>query len=169
MSNQLGPGISVASLPELGPGGSWSTCLMGCNQVLKKRREGVIKLFRTFLLFLAFIPFPFSAYYTVAQEPPQDVAHLQFKARIAFKLVWCPPKFDRFVLVDDDGILVRFVSSSFASCLFSNVSIFFVRCANQFSSTAEHGHAIRPTATAQRTRKKLCGCRGVEVRDSSCC
>ena len=51
--NQLGPGIALASLPELGPGGSWSTCLMGC-----------------------------------ASEPPRDVAHLQFKARIAFKLVW---------------------------------------------------------------------------------
>ncbi len=52
-SNQLGPGVKVASLPELGPGGSWSTCMMGC-----------------------------------AQEPPQDVAHVQFRSRIAFKLVW---------------------------------------------------------------------------------
>ena len=26
-SNRLGPGIRVASLPELGPGGSWSTCM----------------------------------------------------------------------------------------------------------------------------------------------
>lgn len=34
-------------------GGSWSTCLIGCNQ-----------------------------------NPPQDVAHVQFKSRIAFKLVW---------------------------------------------------------------------------------
>ena len=41
------------------------------------------------------------------QDPPQDVAHLQFKSRIAFKLVWCPPNFDKFVLVDDDGELVR--------------------------------------------------------------
>ena len=24
-------------------------------------------------------------------NPPQDVAHVQFKSRIAFKLVWCPP------------------------------------------------------------------------------
>jgi hypothetical protein len=30
--NLLGPGIRVASLPELGPGGSWSTCAMGCNK-----------------------------------------------------------------------------------------------------------------------------------------
>lgn len=30
--NQLGKGILAASLPEHGPGGSWSTCLMGCNQ-----------------------------------------------------------------------------------------------------------------------------------------
>ena len=29
--NQLGPGIEIASLPELGPGGSWSTCMMGCQ------------------------------------------------------------------------------------------------------------------------------------------
>ena len=55
--NLLGPGISIASLQDedLGPGGSWSTCIMGCNR-----------------------------------EPPADVAHLQFRSRIAFKLVWCP-------------------------------------------------------------------------------
>jgi len=69
--NFLGDGIKVASLPELGPGGSWSTCALGCNK-----------------------------------DPPQDVAHVQFKSRIAFKLVWCPPNFDTFVLVDDDGKLL---------------------------------------------------------------
>mmetsp|Transcript_7682 Transcript_7682/g.18741 ORF Transcript_7682/g.18741 Transcript_7682/m.18741 type:complete len:233 (+) Transcript_7682:507-1205(+) len=68
IGNQLGPGIQIASLPELGPGGSWSTCMMGCNK-----------------------------------DPPQDVAHIQFKSRIAFKLVWCPPNFSTFVLVDDAG------------------------------------------------------------------
>ena len=31
VGNQLGPGIEVASLPELGPGGSWSTCTNGCH------------------------------------------------------------------------------------------------------------------------------------------
>lgn len=72
IGNRLGSGIRVASLPELGPGGSWSTCAMGCNQ-----------------------------------EPPQDVAHIQFQARIAFKLVWVPNESsDRFVLVDDDGKLL---------------------------------------------------------------
>jgi hypothetical protein len=69
IGNQLGPGIRTASLPELGPGGSWSTCAIGCNQ-----------------------------------DPPRDVAHVQFRARIAFKLVWCPTDaFDAFVLVDDSG------------------------------------------------------------------
>lgn len=28
------------------------------------------------------------------KSPPQDVAHLQFKSRVAFKLVWSPPTFD---------------------------------------------------------------------------
>lgn len=70
-NNRLGSGIRIASLPELGPGGSWSTCMIGC-----------------------------------AKEPPQDVAHLQFRSRIAFKLVWAPPLFDRFVLVDDEGKLL---------------------------------------------------------------
>mmetsp|Transcript_16287 Transcript_16287/g.38687 ORF Transcript_16287/g.38687 Transcript_16287/m.38687 type:complete len:249 (+) Transcript_16287:20-766(+) len=68
MGNRLGPGIEIASLPELGPGGSWSTCTNGCHV-----------------------------------EPPQDVAHVQFRARIAFKLVWTPPHFTSFVLVDDSG------------------------------------------------------------------
>lgn len=71
-SNRLGPGILAASDPALGPGGSWSTCMLGCQR-----------------------------------EPPQDVAHLQFQARVAFKLVWVPPTFDRFVLVDDDGALLN--------------------------------------------------------------
>jgi len=70
--NRLGNGIRVASLPELGPGGSWSTCAMGCHH-----------------------------------DPPRDVAHLQFQARIAFKLVWVPnAKMDVFCLVDDDGKLL---------------------------------------------------------------
>lgn len=69
--NQLGPGIRTASLPELGPGGSWSTCIIGNNY-----------------------------------SPPRDVAHVQFRSRIAFKLVWVPPEFTTFVLVDDDGHLL---------------------------------------------------------------
>lgn len=72
LGNKLGEGIRIASLPELGPGGSWSTCANGCNLV-----------------------------------PPQDVAHIQFRSRIAFKLVWVPTRdFDSFVLVDDDGNLL---------------------------------------------------------------
>lgn len=72
VGNRLGNGIRVASLPELGSGGSWSTCAMGCNQ-----------------------------------DPPNDVAHIQFRSRIAFKLVWVPNEnYDTFVLVDDDGTLL---------------------------------------------------------------
>ena len=72
VGNLLGPGIEIASLPELGPGGSWSTCTNGCHL-----------------------------------EPPQDVAHVQFRSRIAFKLVWAPPAFEAFVLVDDAGATRR--------------------------------------------------------------
>jgi hypothetical protein len=69
VGNLLGPGIRMASLPELGPGGSWSTCGNGSDK-----------------------------------DPPQDVAHVQFRSRIAFKLVWAPtPSFETFVLVDDNG------------------------------------------------------------------
>lgn len=72
IGNRLGNGIRIASLPELGPGGSWSTCALGCNK-----------------------------------DPPQDVAHIQFQSRIAFKLVWVPnDNFDSFVLVDDEGKLL---------------------------------------------------------------
>jgi len=69
IGNHLGPGIKIASIQDLGPGGSWSTCQVGCNS-----------------------------------EPPRDVAHIQFRARIAFKLVWAPTiNYNTFVLVDDDG------------------------------------------------------------------
>jgi len=39
--------------------------------------------------------------------PPSDVAHVQFSSRVAFKLVWVPPKFTQFVLVDDEGRLLK--------------------------------------------------------------
>ena len=73
IGNHLGTGIRIASeqSDDLGPGGSWSTCMMGCSK-----------------------------------NPPQDVAHVQFRSRIAFKLVWVPPKFSTFVLVGDDGGLL---------------------------------------------------------------
>jgi hypothetical protein len=70
--NQLGPHIQKASLTELGPGGSWSTCTNGAHLT-----------------------------------PPSDVAHVQFSSRIAFKLVWVPPTFSEFVLVDDEGRFLR--------------------------------------------------------------
>lgn len=79
VGNRLGAGIRTASLPELGAGGSWSTCAIGC----------------------------------AAQPDPRDVAHVQFRARIAFKLVWVPADDDAvarlgrdggvFLLVDDAG------------------------------------------------------------------
>eukprot|EP00428_Durinskia_dybowskii_P077148 CAMPEP_0170357518 /NCGR_PEP_ID=MMETSP0117_2-20130122/1751_1 /TAXON_ID=400756 /ORGANISM="Durinskia baltica, Strain CSIRO CS-38" /LENGTH=218 /DNA_ID=CAMNT_0010611693 /DNA_START=117 /DNA_END=773 /DNA_ORIENTATION=+ len=71
VNNPLGEGIRIASLPELGPGGSWTTCMMGCHH-----------------------------------PTPRDVAHVQFRSRIAFKLVWAPPIFTSFVLVDDSGALL---------------------------------------------------------------
>lgn len=85
--NPLGRGILIASTDQdvLGEGGSWTTCMMGCEQT-----------------------------------PPQDVAHIQFQARIAFKLVWVPPLFDRFVLVDDDGDLLNQVTSTSTSTSTSN-------------------------------------------------
>ena len=70
--NFLGSHIEAASLPDLGEGGSWSTCTNGCHRI-----------------------------------PPHDVAHVQFNSRVAFKLVWCPPEFDKFVLVDDEGNLLK--------------------------------------------------------------
>jgi hypothetical protein len=39
--------------------------------------------------------------------PPSDVAHVQFSSRVAFKLVWVPPNFSQFVLVDDEGQLLK--------------------------------------------------------------
>merc|ERR1712187_182502 len=39
--------------------------------------------------------------------PPNDVAHVQFNSRVAFKLVWVPGDFTQFVLVDDEGYLLK--------------------------------------------------------------
>ena len=38
-----------------------------------------------------------------AKSPPGDVCHVQFNARPAFKVVWCPEDLGRFVVVDDAG------------------------------------------------------------------
>jgi len=73
-SNSLGSSIVAASSPNLGPGGSWCTCMINCN----------------------------------AQPDPQDVAHVQFKSKIAFKLVWAPPNYTTFVLIDDSGNLLNY-------------------------------------------------------------
>ena len=64
-------------------------------------------------------------YIFTMQDPPQDVAHLQFKSRIAFKLVWCPPNFEKFVLVDDDGELVRYSSHCLMLLFFLGLTLFF--------------------------------------------
>eukprot|EP00927_Polykrikos_kofoidii_P074426 TRINITY_DN70421_c0_g1_i1.p1 TRINITY_DN70421_c0_g1~~TRINITY_DN70421_c0_g1_i1.p1 ORF type:complete len:265 (+),score=24.38 TRINITY_DN70421_c0_g1_i1:44-796(+) len=40
-------------------------------------------------------------------EPPDDMAHTEFSSRVTFKLVWVPPMYDRFVLVDDEGGEIR--------------------------------------------------------------
>ena len=42
------------------------------------------------------------------QEPPQDVAHVQFQSKVAWKLVWSPKNdFASFALVDDAGSLLN--------------------------------------------------------------
>ena len=41
------------------------------------------------------------------KNPPQDVAHIQFQSKIAFKLIWLPPEYDKFALVDDDGKIIK--------------------------------------------------------------
>jgi len=56
------------------------------------------------------------------KSPPNDVAHVQFQSRIAFKLVWCPrgyqeaiagsklvkhEPYSTFFLVDDDGNFLK--------------------------------------------------------------
>ena len=71
VGNRLGPGIQIASVPELGSGGTWPTCQLDARR---------------------------GSY--------DDVAHGQFRSRIAFKLVWRAPDFGSFVLVDDDGSLL---------------------------------------------------------------
>ena len=41
------------------------------------------------------------------RTPPSDVCHVQFRARVGFKLVWCPTDgYRQFVLADDDGAVL---------------------------------------------------------------
>jgi len=42
------------------------------------------------------------------QPDPKDVAHVQFQSKIAFKLVWAPPNYTTFVLIDDSGNLLNY-------------------------------------------------------------
>ena len=49
-----------------------------------------------------------SLYHACRLDPiAQDVAHVQFRSRIAFKMVWCPPSFSSFnVMLSPPGPLM---------------------------------------------------------------
>ena len=118
LGNRLGPGIAAASLTELGPGGSWSTCQAPSSPLSSPRPaedSGVAHLQVT--------PPPHrrTAPRRTAAPPhcrtcrsahlplcplPTALRRLQFRSRIAFKLVWVPDDYSRFLLVDDDGRLL---------------------------------------------------------------
>ena len=118
LGNRLGPGIAAASLTELGPGGSWSTCQAPSSPLSSPRPaedSGVAHLQVT--------PPPHrrTAHRRTAAPPhcrtcrsahlplcplPTAPRRLQFRSRIAFKLVWGPDDYSRFLLVDDDGRLL---------------------------------------------------------------
>ena len=118
IGNRLGPGIAAASLTELGPGGSWSTCQATSSPLSSPRPaedSGVAHLQVT--------PSPHCPPpHRRTAAPPHCDTHrrtcctcrsarsvprrLQFRSRIAFKLVWVPDDYSRFVLVDDDGRLL---------------------------------------------------------------
>ena len=118
LGNRLGPGIAAASLTELGPGGSWSTCQAPSSPLSSPRPaedSGVAHLQVT--------PPPHrrTAHRRTAAPPhchtfrsahlplcplPTALRRLQFRSRIAFKLVWVPDDYSRFLLVDDDGRLL---------------------------------------------------------------
>ena len=73
----------VASLPELGPGGSWSTCL---DAQMRKECRRMPKL--------RFSVLP--GMNGCHLEPPQDVAHVQFRSRLgsagiywSIGVIWC--------------------------------------------------------------------------------
>ena len=118
LGNRLGPGIAAASLTELGPGGSWSTCQAPSSPLSSPRPaedSGVAHLQ------VMLPPHRRTAHRRTAAPPhcrtfrsahlplcplPTALRRLQFRSRIAFKLVWCPDDYSRFLLVDDDGRLL---------------------------------------------------------------
>ena len=119
IGNRLGPGIAAASLTELGPGGSWSTCQATSSPLSSPRPaedSGVAHLQvtpsphrrtaapprRRAAAPLHLLHLPLCAQLPVPAVPRR----LQFRSRIAFKLVWVPDDYSRFVLVDDDGRLL---------------------------------------------------------------
>mmetsp|Transcript_15682 Transcript_15682/g.30631 ORF Transcript_15682/g.30631 Transcript_15682/m.30631 type:complete len:255 (+) Transcript_15682:246-1010(+) len=123
VNNKLGPGIEVASLPELGVGGSWSTCTNGCHL-----------------------------------DPPRDVAHVQFRSRIAFKLVWCPDEYKSFVLVDDDGVFALGDPSALAcSSPERTCELFRVTSLRSLCALLAHGTptGALPPARARRSNFEL--------------
>ena len=126
IGNQLGPGIEIASLPELGTGGSWSTCTNGCHLEPPQDVSGAGRTLRAtpdtrpalmlscgsragYLLSISstspLSPLSPPHLLHISSTSPliRQVAHVQFRSRIAFKLVWVPPALSSFVLVDDAG------------------------------------------------------------------
>ena len=117
LGNRLGPGIAAASLTELGPGGSWSTC-QAPNSPLSSPRpaedSGVAHLQVTVPPHCCTAAPPHRCTTVPPHRrtahlplcPPTAPRRLQFRSRIAFKLVWVPDDYSRFLLVDDDGRLL---------------------------------------------------------------
>jgi hypothetical protein len=103
--NMLGPSIRSASLPEVGPGGRSVPFRISPFECLRPFHRACSGLALTARFDAS--PNSWSTCILGAnQEPPRDVAHVQFQSRIAFKLVWAPPTFSSFVLVDDAGKLL---------------------------------------------------------------
>ena len=107
IGNRLGPGIAAASLTELGPGGSWSTCQATSSPLSSPRPAEDSGVAHLQVTPSPHCPPPHRRTAALAALRAATVPRrLQFRSRIAFKLVWVPDDYSRFVLVDDDGRLL---------------------------------------------------------------
>ena len=98
VGNRLGQGICAASLEELGPGGRYVLPVFVFSGHVGYVHFHSLNIFSC----LSFLQSWSTCSNGCNLDPPQDVAHIQFRSRIAFKLVWAPtPGFDQFVLVDN--------------------------------------------------------------------
>lgn len=88
IGNRLGPGIEIASLPELGEGGSWSTCTNGCHlEPPQARNAEAISRFSLFIFWDSVGISPYRPIHFLELSSDRRTFHCTSKYSVVYSVV----------------------------------------------------------------------------------